>query len=239
MVQLSSSTFFVVVLFIAPSFAIPLHIKQDAKPVNSQILSQRDYEYVTLDTRNPDPKFGFLKRIKKVVNPTNIHRAERIAGLFLRDNFVDIDELNSRELPEFSENFDARDLQTLEDLEARFPKFGFLKKIKKVVNSKNIHRAEKIAGLFLRDDGYDDIQLSAKDLDESINLEHFTTRDLDVMAELEARDPSFGSFFRKVRKMAKPLGKVAGVAASIMLREDVGGYNDYNARHEGSINDLD
>jgi len=40
------------------------------------------------------------------------------------------------------------------------------------------------------------------------------------MDDFEARDPSFGSFFRKVKKIARPIERVASVATSVLVRED-------------------
>jgi len=175
-----------------------------------------------------DPSFGsFFRKIRKVVNPSNIRKVASVASLAIRDEY-----------PELSE----RDLEYLDDLVARDPSFGsFFKKIKNFFSPKNVDKASntakeasKLVGMLKREDISD---LSERGFDDE-DVEELTARDFEIMDELVARDPSFGSFFRKVKKFAnfKNIKKAASVA-SLVIRED----DDVFERHypDFELDELD
>lgn len=229
MVQITSSVL-IAFLLVAPSLALPVltqeefearaeelaardpsfgsifrKIKKIARPaasIASLVLREeapeayeRDFEDVDFEEMLArDPSFGsFFRKIKKIARP-----AAGIASLVLRE-----------ESPEAYERaFDDIDF---EELAARDPSFkSIFGKIKSAFTKKNVQKVEgvaskvgKIADLVIRDE---DAEL----------LE----RDLEDLEELAARDPSFGSIFRKIKKIASPknLSTVARVA-SLVIRD--------------------
>jgi hypothetical protein len=178
-------------------------------------LSERDFEDLNeLDTREledleelaaRDPRFGsFFKKVAKV--------GGRVAGsLFFRD-LEDLDELDARRLEELEElaareDLNELDARELEDLQQRF---WFVGKIAARV-------ARKAAGKFF-----------GRDLED---LNELDARELEDLEDLAARDPRFGSFFKKVAKVG---GRVAGSLFFRDLEDD----SDLTAR-EMEIDELD
>jgi len=151
-----------------------------------------------------DPSLGsFFKKVKKtvshVVTPKNIATVAKFAPLILRE---DQTELLGRALehPHF------------EKLAERDPSFGsFFKKVKKAVahvaTPKNLVKAAAFAPLILREDEMDAFKRAIAD---------------ETVIELAARDPSFGSFFKKVKKIATPhnIAKAVDIASKFIRRED-------------------
>jgi hypothetical protein len=172
----------------------------------------RTFDNIDLDELSArDPSLGsFFKKVKKTVShiatPSNIAKAAKFASpLILRE---DEGEILAR----------AFDHPTLQKLAERDPSFGsFFKKIKKTVSHlatpKNLVKAAAFAPLILREDELDVFRRSFDD---------------DTLVRLAAREPSFRSFFKKVKKAVSHVvtpGNIAKVAkfAPLVLREDIAG----------------
>jgi hypothetical protein len=253
MVQISSAL--VAFLLVAPSLAVPLSREQDFQ-AREVAISARDVVYLE-DLAARDPSIGsFFKKIKNFFSPSHIDKAantakeaSKLASMLKREDAV--------------EEFTARDFEALEELAARDPHFRFgsvFKKIKHLANFKNLKAVAGVAALAIREE--DEMQLTVRDMEELEELaarnpsfgsffrkvkhfanfnnikkvanvasmvvredddSEFTARDLEELEELAARDPSFGSFFRKVKHFANfnNIKKVANVA-SMVVREDDG-----------------
>jgi ribosomal protein L30/L7E len=214
MVQISSAL--VAFILVAPSLAIPVSTQQEFEARAEELA-----------VREPSFKSVFNK-IKNFVTKKNVHNAERkvegvinkvgkVADIVLREelsdlserDLEDLDELLEREFDDEVDVFD-RDLANVdfEDLAARYPSFGSIfRKIRKIASPKNLGTAAKIASFVVREE----------DL--------LTEREFAQLEELAEREPSFGSFFRKVKhavgKVVNPtnIGRVAKVA-SYVIRED-------------------
>ncbi|PPR07155.1 hypothetical protein CVT24_010703 [Panaeolus cyanescens] len=151
-----------------------------------------------------DPSLGsFFKKIKKTVKkiatPKNLLTVAKFAPLVLRE---DQTELLGR----------AVEHPAFQKLAERDPSFGsFFKKVKKAVahvaTPKNLVKAAAFAPLVLREDEMEAFQRAVAD---------------DEVNELAARDPSFGSFFKKVKKVATPhnIAKAIDIASKFVPRED-------------------
>ncbi|KAF9051383.1 hypothetical protein BJ165DRAFT_1448383 [Panaeolus papilionaceus] len=151
-----------------------------------------------------DPSLGsFFKKVKKtvshIVTPKNIATVAKFAPLILRE---DQTELLGR----------ALEHPSFQKLAERDPSFGsFFKKVKKAVGHvatpKNLMKAAAFAPLILREDEMDAFTRAIAD---------------DEVTELAAREPSFGSFFKKVKKIATPhnIAKAVDIASKFIPRED-------------------
>jgi len=198
MVQISN-TLVVALLLVTPSLSIPLSKEQDL-PTRAVEIAARD------------PSFGsFFRKVKNFFSPSHIEKAantakeaSKLASMLKREDSSDLFE-RSLYLNDMEE-FTARDLEDLEALAARDPSFGsFFRKIKHFANFNNLKKAASVASLVVRED----------------DMEEFTARDLEDLEELAARDPKFGSFFRKIKHFANfnNLKKAASMA-SLVIRED-------------------
>ncbi|PPQ80544.1 hypothetical protein CVT25_001578, partial [Psilocybe cyanescens] len=173
------------------------------------------------------PSFGsFFKKFRKVASPSNIRKVEKVASLVIRE---DEPVLSQRDF----------DSEYLEDLAAREPSFGsFFKKVKNFFNPHNIDKAastakeaSKFAGMLKRQDDRDLVERTFDEFSEQL-----TAREMEVMEELAARDPRFGSFFKKIKKFVnfKNIKKAASVA-SLVIREDGDAFEVF----ERGFSDLD
>jgi len=122
------------------------------------------------------------------------------------------------------QEFEARG----EDLAVRDPSFkSIFNKIKGVFTKKNVHTAErkaenvinrvgKVADLVLRDvEDVDELLERGFDDDVEVFDREFGDEDFE---ELAARNPRFGSIFKKLRKLATPAN--IGRVASLIAREE-------------------
>jgi hypothetical protein len=184
-----------------------LNLREDEDEAFARAFDDIDLD--ELAARNPS--FGsFFKKIKKTVGhvatPGNIAKAAKfVAPLVLRE---DEGEMLVR----------AFEHPALQELAERDPSFGsFFKKIKKTVSHlatpKNLAKAAAFAPLILREDEVDAFKRSFDD---------------NTIERIAAREPSFGSFFKKVKKAVSHVvtpGNIAKVAkfAPLVLREDIDG----------------
>jgi len=143
-----------------------------------QELSARDIELLE-ELAARDPSFGsFFKGLAK-----DVGKVASVATKFIREEPIELSE---------------RDIEIMEELAARDPSFGsFFKGLAKDVG-KVAGVVAPIATKFIREEP---LELSA--------------RDIELLEELAARDPSFGSFFKG---LAKDVGKVAGAVAPIATK---------------------
>jgi hypothetical protein len=196
--MVQASTLLIAAFSIAPVLAAPL---------SQASTFERSYDEASgLEVR--DPKFrlgGFLKKVGGIAK-TAIKITNPVAGLLLRDVDGNID------VRDFDfDNLSERDLQELEELAERDPKFRLGRLLKKVggIAKTALKVANPVAGLLLRDvDG----TVYVRDID----LEDLSERELYDLEELAERDPKFkfGSFLKKVGGIA---GKGLGIAAKIGL----------------------
>jgi len=147
----------------------------------SSLRGKREEEIADLLAR--DPSFGsFIKGIGKDIG--------KVAGV--------VAPIATKFIREEPQELSARDIELLEELAARDPSFGsFFKGLAKDVG-KVAGVVAPIATKFIREEP---LELSA--------------RDIELLEELAARDPSFGSFFKG---LAKDVGKVAGAVAPIATK---------------------
>lgn len=182
----------------------------DLNDSNYGQLSARDIDDLA-ELAARDPKFGgFLKKAAKGAIRAGKKAAPFVAPALLsalmgRDEPNEFDEISARDVDDFSEGqLSARDLDDLAELAARDPNFGgFLKKA-----AKGAIRAGKkaapyvgpvLSALIARDELNDFSELSARDLDE--------------LAELAARDPSWGGIWQGVKNVGKEAIHVTHAAA--------------------------
>jgi len=210
MVQISN-TVIVAFLLVAPSLAIPVSKGQDFQ-IREADITARDVEYLD-DLAARDPSFGsFFRKVKNFFKPSRIDKAvntvkeaEKLASMLKRDDSLDFFQRGFDQ--DDVEEFTARDLEELEELAARDPKFGsFFRKIKHFANFSNLKKVASVAGLALRED----------------DGEELTARDFEDLEELATRDPSFGSFFRKVKHFVNfnNIKKAASVATLVVREVD-------------------
>jgi hypothetical protein len=188
---------------------------------------------------------SIVRRVKKIATPANLGT---VAGLVIRDDESqlaerDVEELTDREFAELMERnwfksivrtvrkvatpsnigkvasfvirddeslLTERDLEELtdRDIEELIQRNWFksiVRTVKKVATPSNIG---KVAGFVLREDA-----------------EELSQRDLEYLEDLSTREPSVGSFFRKVKNFFNPsnIDKAANTAKTIsnLVREDV------------------
>ncbi|KAF8155587.1 hypothetical protein B0H34DRAFT_502500 [Crassisporium funariophilum] len=221
-----SNTFVIAALLVAPSIAIPISLDQ-----NFQTRSE-DIDLEVLAAR--DPSFSsWFRKVKKTALPV-IQAAKIVAPVLSREiapevverDMADFDfeELAARD-PSFRSWFrkikktaapvidaaklvapvlpreDAlevveRDMADFE-LVARDPSFrSWFKKFKKTA-APVIDAAKLVAPILPREDASEVVERDVADFD---------------FEELAARDPSFGSWFRKIKKAALPAVKLASLA---------------------------
>lgn len=209
-----------------------MFIREDTSEINArdladvvqafQDVSERDLEELAI--REPNFFKKFKHAFHKVANigkkvwgvAKNFIREEDDEGVFARE---DLSELFA---------FSARDLEEMEELAAREPRFGFLKKIGHAVRkvSRFAGPAARIASNFIREDG--DELFTREDMADLLDL---SERELDEMEELAARDPR--GFFKKFKHIASRVGRIAKPAigiASNFIREEAEGFDDLMAR---------
>jgi len=131
-----------------------------------QNISERELDEME-ELAEREPKLKFLKKIRGIAG-----RVGRLAGpvmnaasAFVRE---EDGELYAREDLMNILDFTERDLEAMEELAARDPKWGFLKKIKGFVNkaSKFVKPAMRVAGMFIREEDADIYDLLAREYDD-------------------------------------------------------------------------
>jgi hypothetical protein len=188
--------------------AIPI-INQFTREVPDLELTERDFAYFDeLAARDPNFWHSFksvVGKVAKIAKPA----ARIAAGILIRDDGME-------SVLELSE----RDLEELDDLAARDPKFRFGRIFGKITHAVGsiAKVAAPIASNFIREDG--DEALSARDLEEFV--------------EIAARDPKFrfGRVFGKITHAVSSIAKVAAPIASNFIREE--DMEDFAAREEFS-----
>lgn len=136
------------------------------------MLSRRDLEYLE-DLALREPSIGsFFRKIKHFFSPHNIDKAadatkeaSKIASMLKRE---DAEDLYGRSFEDFAEQLTERELDDMQELAVRDPRFGsFFKKIKKFVNFKNIKKVASVASLAIREDNeaFDVFERQFSDLD--------------------------------------------------------------------------
>ncbi|KIM46921.1 hypothetical protein M413DRAFT_440486 [Hebeloma cylindrosporum] len=230
MVQITSAALFC--LLLAPSLAVPIS--------NSQELHARAEDLVERNWFK-----SIFRTVKKVATPSNIGK---VASFVIRDDESqlaerDLEELTDREFADLMERnwfksafrsikkiatpsnigkvasfvirdddslLTERDLEELteRDIEELIKRNWFksaFRSVKKIATPSNIG---KVAGFVLREDA-----------------EELSQRDLEYLEDLSTREPSVGSFFRKIKNFFKPsnIDKAADTAKTIsnLVREDV------------------
>ncbi|KAF8155592.1 hypothetical protein B0H34DRAFT_502692 [Crassisporium funariophilum] len=186
-----------------PAVKMGMHLlmREDGPDSVERDLSEVDYEELAAR----DPNFGHvLGNIRKVVNPHNIAKVGHLAHAISHVLGRDIEE---------SSNLLEREITDadLEDLAAREPNFKhFLKKLKKVA----LPAAKMGMHLLMRDDDSGGISLVFREESPEVYEREITDAHLEQLA---ARDPNFGSFLRKIKKVALPAAKIG---MHLLIRED-------------------
>jgi hypothetical protein len=230
MVQITSVGLFC--LLVAPSLAVPIANGQELD-VRADELTERSWFK------------SIFRGVKKIATPSNLGK---VASFVLREDEPqltqrDLEEITDREFAELMERnwfksifrgvkkvatpanigkvarfvlrddeslLTERDLEELtdRDIEELIQRNWFksiFRGVKKVATPANLG---KVASFVLREDA-----------------EELSQRDLEYLEDLSAREPSVGSFFRKVKNFFKPsnIDKAANTAKEIsnLVREDV------------------
>ncbi|KAH9478707.1 hypothetical protein JR316_0009167 [Psilocybe cubensis] len=182
---------------------------------------------VTLEARTPN--FGsFFRKVRKAATPSRIKKIAHIAELALREN-------------EDEQIVTRRELEYLEDLVLREPSIGsFFRKVKNFFTPHNIDKASnaakeasKLAGMLKREASED---LSARSLEAFVD--QLTEREFEDIQELAAREPRFGSFFKKFINM-KNIKKAASVASLVIREDDEPFYMFEREALEADVDNLD
>ena len=156
---------------------------------------------------------SIVRGVRKVATPANIGK---VASLVLRDGESLLTE---------------RDLEALtdRDIEELIQRNWFksiVRGVKKIATPANLGKAAKIASFVIREDA-----------------EELSQRDLEYLEDLSTREPSVGSFFRKVKNFFKPsnIDKAAETAKTIsnLVREDVGDLAERDLDFEFSARELE
>ncbi|KAF9528363.1 hypothetical protein CPB83DRAFT_854480 [Crepidotus variabilis] len=186
-------------------------------------ISERDFdELEELAARDPKFRFGkIFKKIKGVVGKVAKFAgpAAKMASNFIREEDVAV---YAREDVSDFLDLSERELDEMEELAARDPKFGkFFKKIKGFAGKvgRFAGPAANMASNFIREE-YDDEVFSREEMADMLDI---SERDLEEMEELAARDPKFGSFFKKIKGAFKKVAKFAAPVmrvASNFIREE-------------------
>ncbi|CAA7264261.1 unnamed protein product [Cyclocybe aegerita] len=141
-----------------------------------------------------EPIFGKVLRVAKKVAGGAVQVA---AGALSGREYDDVEE------------FTARELEIMDELEARDPFLGkIFRKVKGFFKGKS-------AAAAAAEPAAEEQQPAAREYDD---FEEFTVRDLELMDELEARNPFLGKIFRKVKGFFK--GKAAAAPAAQPAAEE-------------------
>jgi hypothetical protein len=125
-------------------------------------LSVRDLEYLE-DLAARDPSLGsFFRKVKNFFSPSHIDKAantakeaSKLAGMLTRGEGFDLSErsVTADDLQELT----ARDLEYFDELAARDPRFGFLRKLRKFASIGNFKKVASVASLVVREEAKSDM----------------------------------------------------------------------------------
>jgi len=250
MVQIKSAA--VVLILVAPSLSLPV-----------QNLSERSSDDLEVREASPEPKFklsatqrrqiAHLPSSVQYLRPQYLRRkAASLTNFFTRED--GIPQIEAREIGDIIEaiqDISERELDAMEELAARYPKWSGLNKLRSIskTDASDIVRREEDGEVVLREDLLDILDLSERDFEE--------------MEEITARDPKFRINFKrivgkvkhvvnKVRHVVNKVKKVARVAlkavsfvypaagvASKFIREEGADIGDLMARDYNDFDQLD